>query len=178
MKREDLADFVIKNLVCLCLFIIFSFLVVEKFLSPKINDFQESRVQLRHAKILQSRGEKQNEQTQLQIQDTTKQNQAILASLKINTTANRIQIIARDFFKNSSVAREKVQTHEDSVEKFFKIQAQSNEIKPIFDFAKRIESMIPNATLILPLEILKKDPLMNTLDITLSLKIVQLRSTE
>lgn len=178
MKREELADFIIKNLVFLLIFIVFCFSITEHLLLPKFQDFQEEKNQLRHAQFFQTKTQKQNEQIQSQIQDLKIQNQSILNTLQKKVTPAKLQTIARDFFSDPLIKREKIDSQGAFVEVFFRIEGKSNGTKAIFDFMTKIKTMIPNATLILPLEIEKKDPLTNSLDLAFLIKITQLKNAE
>lgn len=178
MKREELADFIIKNLVFLLIFIVFSFSISEHLLLPKIQAFQEEKNQLRHAQFFQTKTQKQNEQIQNQIQTLKLQNQSALDTLQKNVTSSKLQTIARDFFNVLSIKQEKKNAKDEFLEILFKVEAKSNGIKAIFDFMSKLQAFIPNATLILPLEIEKRDPLTNSLNITFSIKITQLKNAQ
>lgn len=178
MKREELADFIIKNIVFLIIFIIFSFSISEHLLLPKIQDFQEEKNQLRHAQFFETKTQKQNDQIQTQIQTLKIQNQNALDTLKKDASSAKLQTVAQDFFDNLNIKKGKKDLQGAFVENFFQIEGRSNGTKAIFDFMAKIRTMIPNATLILPIEIEKKNPLTNSLNIAFSIKIIQLRNTE
>lgn len=178
MKREELSDFVIKNLIFFVIFVVFCFSITEHLLLPKFQDFQEEKNQLRHAQFFQAKTQKQNEQIQSQIQELKIQNQDTLSTLQKKVTPAKIQAIAKDFFNDPLIKKEKTDLQGAFVEVFFRVEGKSNGTKAIFDFMTKIKTMIPNATLILPLEIEKKDPLTNSLDISFLIKITQLKNAE
>lgn len=179
MKNEQLSDFVIKNLIFLLMFIVFCFLITNYFLLPKFQDFQEEKNQLRHALFFQTKTQNQNEEIQAQIQELKIQNQNALNALQKKITLAKLQLIAKDFFASPVIVKkEKMISEGVFTETLFKIEAKSNGSKPIFDFMTKIKTIIPNATLILPLHIEKKDPLTNSLNISFLVKITQLKNAE
>lgn len=89
-----------------------------------------------------------------------------------------LQTIAKDFFNNLTIKKEKKESQGAFTENIFKIEGRSNGTKAIFDFMNKVKTSIPNATLILPLDIEKIDPLSNSLNLSFSIKITQLKNAE
>lgn len=179
MKNEELSDFIVKNLAFLLIFIIFCFSITEYLLLPKFQDFQEEKNQLRHTQFFQAKTQKQNGQIQAQIQELKIQNQNILNALQKKVTLAKLQSIAKDFFADPVIVKKEKTTSEGVfTEILFKIEGKSNGTKAIFDFMTKIKTIIPNATLILPLDIEKKDPLVNSLNVSFLVKTTQLKNAE
>lgn len=179
MKKEELSDFIIKNLVLFILFCIFCITLTKYLLEPKFQNFQEEKNQLKHAQILQIRTQRQNQQIQDQIQELKIANQVNLTSLQKKVTLAKIQTIAQDFFTPPvKIKNQKTSQRNAFSEVFFKIEAQSNGVKPIFDFIEALSKNIPNSTIVLPVDMSKKDPQSSTLDFSFFIRVTQLKNAQ
>ena len=175
-QKEHLADFIIKNLIFVSLFVIFSFYGISFLLVPKINDFKEKQLFFKDQQILENRISERIQQIQKQILESKTQNQTRLKSLQTSLNSAKIQLIAQDFFQFSSVKEVKKQSQDIFSSTTYKIIGTSNGMKAIFDFIRKIQEIVPNSSFTLPITIQKPDPLSNSLQLTLYLKTTQLRA--
>ncbi len=175
-QKEHLANFIVKNLIFVSLFVVFSFYGISFLLLPKINDFKEQQLNFRDQQILESRINEKNQQIQNQIQESKKQNYLRLKSLQTSLNPEKIQLIAQDFFQSPNIEEVEKQNHDIFVYTTYKITGQSTGITTIFDFMHRLQEKIPNSNFTLPIMIQKPDRLSNSLQLTIHLKIIQLRT--
>lgn len=175
-KTEEIAEYIVKNLIFVLLFIVFCYYGITHILLPKIQDFKSKQENYKQQQFFEAKLQEKNKEQQLHIQTKQEENKTLLLSLQNNIDSAKLHSIAQEFFEVEKVSEIQSKKNEIFEEIDFQIKGKSNGVKAIFDFFKKVSQTIPNAAFSLPFELSKKDPLMNTLDIRIYLKTTKLLS--
>lgn len=174
MHKEDLAEYIIKNLIFISLFILSVFYVFNAYLLPEVQSYKDKKADLIHTDFVFNQAiEKNNEITQT-IKKTQEENSPFLQTLQTPIHLSQIQAVAQDFFKVKSLRKTQKTPNGMFEDNYIELKGESNGIKAFFDCIKKLKNTFPNITISLPFKINKEDPLLNTLEVTLHLKVTQL----
>lgn len=175
MKKEDLAEYIIKNLIYMTIFVISAIYLFSGAILSKVNDYKEKREDLRHTQLAYLKAYNQNTKLEKNIQNSQEKNKK-LTNLLINPPSiAMIQAIAQEFFDVTSIKKINSDVSGIFINQTLKIQGLSNTPQAFFDFSKKIRKIYPTITLSLPFSIEKQDLLSNTLELTLYVKITQIQ---
>lgn len=175
-QKEHLAALIVKNLIFVVLFIVFSFYGISLFLLPKVQDFQDAQYDFKEEQLFEIKMDQKNKEIQTQIQDEARKNQLFLQTLRKNPDAEKIKIIAQDFLQSCNVEEVKKQQKLPFVEVTFKISGIANGTQAVFDLLQKLKENFSNSTPILPLLIEKQDLVTNALTVTIHFKMTQIQS--
>lgn len=173
-KKEDLAEYIIKNLIYLTIFTSCAIYLFSGVILSKVNDYKEKRGDLRHTQLAYLKAYNQNTQLDKNIQDSQEKNKKLINLLQNPPSSAKIEAVAREFFDVTSIKKIKSDITGVFINKTLEIHGVSNTPQSFFDFSKKIQEIYPNITLSLPFSIKKKDLLSDTLELTLYLKITQI----
>lgn len=174
-KKEDLAEYIIKNILYMTLFVTLAIYFFSGAILLKVNDYKEKREELRHTQLAYLKSFNQNTQLDKDIQASEEKNKKITDLLKNPPTIAKIQAIAQEFFEITSIKKIKSDVSGIFINQILEIQGSSNTPQSFFDFSKKLREIYPSITLSLPFSIKKKDLLSNTLELTLCIKITQIQ---
>lgn len=174
-RREDLAEYIIKNLVYMTIFITIAVYLFSGVILTKVNDYKEKRGDLRHTQLAYIKAFDQNTKLENTIKTSQEKNQKLLHLLSNPPSSRMIQAIAQDFFDVTSIKKIKSDVNGIFLNQTLELQGVSNTPQSFFDFSKKLRETYPNITLSLPFTIEKKDLLSNTLELTLYVKITQIQ---
>lgn len=178
--KEDTAEFIVKNIIFIVLFGIFGFFGISSILIPKIEQLKTQQDAHQQQKFFETRLQEQNKEIANQIQQLAQANESKIAFLQKDIKPSVIEEIGQDFFEvlNVSAGEVKKDSSGPFIEVFFHIKGKINGTKALFDFAQKIKQTIPSATLVLPVNLYKTDPLKNTLNVEVSIKFSKLIQTK
>lgn len=174
-RKEDLAEYIIKNLVYMTIFVITAFYFFSGPVLNKVNNYKEKRSDLRHTQLAFLKSSDQNSRLEQTIQDSQEKNKKITALLQTPPSNAMIQAIAQEFFDVNSIKKTKEEHEGIFINKTIEIKGTSNTPQSFFDFSKKIRETYPNLSISLPFTIEKKDLLSDTLELTLYIKITQIQ---
>lgn len=173
-KKEELAEYIIKNLIYMTIFISTAIYLFSNVMLSKVNDYKEKRADLRYTQLAYLKAFNQNAQLDKNIQNSQEKNKKLTNLLKNPPTSTMVQAIAEEFFDVTSIKKIRSDVSGIFVNQTLVIQGVSTTPQAFFDFSKKIREIYPNITLSLPFSIKKKDLLSNTLELTLYIKITQI----
>lgn len=173
-SKEDLAEYIVKNLVYVTIFITSAIYLFSGIILSKVNDYKTKRADLHHTQLAYLKAYNTNMQLDKSIQDSQEKNKKLTNLLKNPPTSAMIQAIAQEFFDVTSIKSIHSNVSGIFVNQTLAIQGTSNTPQSFFDFSKKIRETYPNITLSLPFSITKKDLLSDTLELTLYIKITQI----
>lgn len=175
MKKEEMAEYIIRNLIFVVLFLFLSFYAFSNLILPKIQDYKAKRDDLRHTQLVYTKESERNIQLNSSIDTLQNNNQALLDLLQSPPSIKSIQSLAQTFFEITSLKSAGEKNTKDFTFKIYKIQGSTTTPQAFFDFTKKLKQSFPTASIILPFSIEKQNPLDETLAITLHIQIVQMR---
>lgn len=174
-RKEDLAEYIIKNLVYMTIFVITAFYFFSGPILNKVNHYKEKRSDLRHTQLAYLKSSDQNSRLEKIVQDSQEKNKKI-TSLLANPPSNAIiQATAQEFFDVSSFKKIKTENEGIFTNKIIEIKGVTKTPQSFFEFSKKIRETFPNISISLPFIIEKRDLLSDTLDLTLYIKITQIQ---
>lgn len=174
-NKEDLAEYIIKNLIYMAIFVTGVVYLFSGSILSKVNDYKEKRGDLRHTQLAYLKAYNQNAKLEKTIQETQEKNKK-LTNLLINPPSiAMIQAIAQEFFDVTSIKKINSDVSGIFVNQVLEIQGVSYAPQAFFDFSKKLRATYPTITLSLPFSIEKQDLLSDTLELTLYIKITQIQ---
>lgn len=173
-KREELAEYIIKNLLFMVIFLFTIAYVFSSIILPKVNDYKEKKSDLHYTQLAYAKTLEQNTSLNNKIETTQQDNQKLLALLKNPPAAAKIQSLAQGFFEVTSLKQIERKKEGAFTDRIFRMQGNIKNPQSFFSFTKKLKAQYPNITLILPFEMKKRNPLDNTLELTFHFKITQI----
>lgn len=175
MKKEEMAEYIVRNLIFIVIFLLLAFYAFANIILPRIQDYKVKRDDLRHTQLVYTKETERNTQLNLSIDKIQSKNQALLELLQSPPSIKSIQGLAQTFFDVTSVKSAGEKYTKDFSFKIYKIEGTTTTPQTFFDFTKKFEQSFPSASIILPFSIEKETPLDETLKITVHIQIVQMR---
>lgn len=174
MNKEDLAEYIIKNLIFITLFVLGAFYAFNSVLLPQIQIYKDKKTDLRRTEFALNQAINENTEITQKIKNTQESNTRFFESLKTQLQTQQIQVLAQEFLKIKSLKKIKTTPFGMFEEITLELQGESNGTKAVFDYIYKLQNTFPNITISLPFALNKKDPLINTLKVTLHLKVTQI----
>lgn len=173
-SKEELAEYIIKNLVFIVLFLCFTAYAISTVILPQVNEYKAQKSNLRYTQIVSQKAIEQNNSLNRQIENIQHENQKLLNFLKEPPTPIKIQALAQEFFEVNSLKQIDSKKNGIFLERIFRIQGRIENPQIFFSFSKSLETQYPNITLILPFEMKKNSLLDSMLELTFYFKITQI----
>ncbi|RDU71758.1 hypothetical protein [Helicobacter brantae] len=174
-KREDLAEYIVKNLVYMSIFVIGVVYLFSGVILNKVNDYKEKREDLRYTRLAYLKAFDQNTGLEKTIQNSQEKNKKFIDLLNNPPSNAMIHAIAQEFFEVTSIKKINAEISGIFINQILEIKGTSTTPQAFFDFSKKIREAYPTITLSLPFSIEKKDLLSDTLELTLYVKITQIQ---
>ncbi|WP_305862410.1 hypothetical protein [Helicobacter cholecystus] len=176
-KREELAEYIIKNLLFMVVFLFVIAYVFSGIILPKVNMYKDKKNDLRYTQLAYAKTLEQNKLLNQKIETDQQNNQKLLTLLKNPPAATKIHALAQEFFEVNSLKQIERKKEEIFVDRIFRMQGKIKNPQDFFNFTKKLKILYPNITLILPFEMKKQNPLDSILDLTFHFKITQIDQT-
>ncbi|ANV98217.1 hypothetical protein BBW65_05115 [Helicobacter enhydrae] len=172
-KRDETADFIIKNLAFVVIFFALAFYAFLYIVLPQIQNFKNSQANLHSTQTLYNRILSENQEVSTSVQEQRKE--TALHSLEKAVNEGVVLALTQGFLENVSL--KEIQTKTPPQEGFktitYQIQAIVQNPQQIFDFVKILRESFPNSTLIPPFTIQKQNLLQNVLKAEIYVRFTQ-----
>lgn len=173
-KKEELAEYIIRNLVFMVLFLFTTAYVFSSIILPRVGIYKEKKDNLRYTQVVYAKSLEQNVSLNNQIDKIQQDNQKLLELLKNPPSPAKVQTLAQSFFDVNSLKQIQRKKNKNFVERIFRVQGKIKNPQSFFSFSQKLKIQYPNITLILPFEMKKNTPLDQVLDLTFHFKITQI----
>lgn len=174
-RKEDLAEYIIKNLVYMFIFVVVVVYLFSGVILNKVNKYKERREDLHYTQLVFLKASNQNTNLEKTIQASEEKNKKLTDLLRNPPSNAMIHAIAQEFFEVTSIKKINAEASGIFINQTLEIKGTSNTPQAFFDFSKKIRETYPSITLSLPFSIEKKDLLSETLELTLYVKITQIQ---
>lgn len=173
-RKEELAEYIIRNLVFMVLFLFAIAYVFSSVILPQVTTYKEKKNDLHYTQLVYTKAMEQNTQLNNKIETMQTDNQKLLTLLKNPPSPAKIQTLAQSFFEVNSLKQIERKKTNIFAERIFRVQGKIKNPQTFFTFSKKLKAQYPNITLILPFEMKKNNPLDSVLELTFHFKITQI----
>lgn len=173
-KREELAEYIIKNLLFVVIFLFTIAYVFSSIILPKVNTYKEKKSDLHYTQFSYAKVLEENSSLNNKIETTQQSNKKLLNLLTNPPAVAKIQSLAQEFFEITSLKQIERKKEGVFIDRIFRIQGKVKNPQNFFRFTKKLKAQYPNITVILPFEMKKRSPLDSVLELTFHFKITQI----